>query len=34
MNVSKMVKSAKFIDTPINSEINKAQFYREITQSC
>jgi len=34
MNVSKMAKSAKFIDRPINTEINKAQFYKEITQRC
>jgi hypothetical protein len=32
MNVSKMAKSAIFLDRPINTEIKKAQFYKEITQ--
>ncbi len=28
----KVSKPAKFIDRPINTEIVKAQFYKEITQ--
>jgi hypothetical protein len=32
--LKEMAKSSKFIDRPINSEINIAQFYREITQRC
>ncbi len=34
MNVTKMAESAEFIYRPINTEINKAQFYKEITQRC